>query len=487
MGGRLMCDDVYAELHAKTNFSFLEGASHPSEMVARAAELGYRALAVTDRNSLAGIVRAHGAAKDAGLKLIVGAEITPEDAPPVALWAPDRAAYGRLARLITQGRRRAEKGQCRLSLADIAEHAEGLLAGVRLQIEERGERGEQRGGEGQRGRGGDLRASIGGRVSPSPPLPLSPSGCFPLSALLSYRELFGDRCYLLAELHYGPDDRRQLDRLREASRQTGIPLVAAGDAHYHVAGRAALHDVLTAIRHGCPVAEATGHLFPNAQRHLQSPAEMARLFADAPDALRRTVEIADRCTFSLDELRYEYPEELAPPGMTPGEHLARLTWRGAGRRWPGGVPEKVRGAAGARTAIDRPTALRGLFSHGLGPGAVRPAARHPLPGTRLGGQLGRLLLPGHHLGRSRADGRALRAVRQPRAERGARHRRRFRAPAARGGAPVPLSQVRPRAGGNDGGGDHLPPPLRDPGRGQGPGNAARRNRPAGETGRARAR
>ena len=121
---------MYAELHAKTNFSFLEGASHPDELVRRAAELGYCALAVTDRNSLAGVVRAHAAAKDAGLKLVVGAEITPDDAPPVVLWATDRAAYGRLARLITQGRRRAEKGDCRLCFDDIAQHAEGLLAGI---------------------------------------------------------------------------------------------------------------------------------------------------------------------------------------------------------------------------------------------------------------------------------------------------------------------------------------------------------------------
>ena len=122
---------MYAELHCKTNFSFLEGASHPDELVRRAAELGYQALAITDRNSLAGVVRAHGAAKDVGLKLIIGAEITPDDAPPVVLWATDRAAYGRLSRLITLGRRRAPKGECRLRFDDIAQHAAGLLAGVR--------------------------------------------------------------------------------------------------------------------------------------------------------------------------------------------------------------------------------------------------------------------------------------------------------------------------------------------------------------------
>jgi error-prone DNA polymerase len=312
---------MYAELHAKTNFSFLEGASHADELVCRAAELGYVALAVTDRNSLAGVVRAHGAAKDAGLKLIIGAEITPDDAPPAVLWATDRASYGRLSRLITQGRRRAEKGACRLRFDDIAQYAEGLLAGVdcKMQI-------------------ANCKLQIDQSTFCSPLSTLHS----PLSTLHSYRDLFADRCYLLAELHRGPDDRRWLQQLGELSRQTRIPLVAAGDVHYHAPERAALHDVLTAIRHGCTVAAATEHLFPNAERHLKSPAEMIALFAEAPDALCRTLEIVDRCTFSLDELRYEYPEELVPAGFTPSEYLAGLTWAGARRRYPCGVPEKVR-------------------------------------------------------------------------------------------------------------------------------------------------
>ncbi len=330
---------LYAELHAKTNFSFLEGASHPDELICRAAELGYRALAITDRNSLAGVVRAHGAAKEEGVKLIIGAEITPDDAPPVVLWATDRAAYGRLARLITRGRRRAEKGECRLCFDDIAQHAEGLLAGIR------GERREERGEGNDEG----LAVQLPNQHKPLRPSPPAPRPSFlltlpsPLSSLLCYRDLFADRCYLLAELHCGPDDRRKWEHLQQLSRQTRIPLVAAGDVHYHLPERAVLHDVLTAIRHGCTVAEATPHLFPNAQRHMKSPLEMAALFADAPAVLRRTVEIADRCTFSLDELRYEYPEELAPRGLTPGEYLVRLTWAGARRRYPRGVPEKVRG------------------------------------------------------------------------------------------------------------------------------------------------
>ncbi len=292
--------------------------------------------------------------------------------------------------------------------------------------------------------------------------------------------MFGDRCYLLAELHRGPDDRRSWSGCKTLSRRTRVPLAAAGDVHYHVPERAALHDVLTAIRYGCTVAEAREHLF----RQRRAVPEIARgdgaLFADAPEAVRRTVEIADRCTFSLDELRYEYPEELAPAGQTPGEYLARLTWAGARRRYPGGVPEKVRQAAGARAAADRRAALRGVFSDGLGPGAVRPAPGHPVPGPRLGGQLGRLLLPGRHVGRSRADGRAVRAVRQPRAERGPRHRRRFRAPAARGGAPVSLREVRPRPGGHDRRGDHLPAALGRPRRGQGAGAVAGPGRRPGQ-------
>jgi len=317
----------YAELHMKTNFSFLEGASHPEELVLRAAELGYKALAVTDCNSLAGMVRAHEAAKDAGLKLLIGAEITPENGPPVVLWATDRAAYGRLARLITRGRRRAEKGECRLSVDDVAEHAAGLIAGIdcKLKIE-------------------NCTLHIEETPPPSAEQLTIDNLQFAIcnSSLSHYRDIFPGRCYLLAELHQGPDDRGQLRRLLELSRRSGIPLAAAGDVHFHVPERQALCDVLTAIRFGCTVDEAREHLFPNAGRHLKPPEEMAALFAEAPDAMRRTLEITERCTFSLDELRYEYPEELASPGMTPIEHLTKLTWDGARQRYPGGVPEKVR-------------------------------------------------------------------------------------------------------------------------------------------------
>lgn len=311
---------MYTELHCKTNFSFLQGASHPHELVQRAAELGYHALAVTDRNSLAGVVRAHAAAKDCGLKLIVGAEITPVDAPAVVLWAPDRAAYGRLCRLITRGRRQAAKGQCELTWQDIAEHAEGLLAGVLVDTHV----------------AESLRDSI--PVSEKPGYVNSRSR---LDALDCYRQIFADRCYLLAEFQRGPDDQRRLEMLRHLAHASGVPLVAAGDVYYHIPARQPLQHVLTAIRHGVTVAQAGGLLFPNAQRHLKSPDELRELFARLPDALQRTREIAERCTFSLAELRYEYPQELAPPGLTPLEYLKRLTWQGAQQRYPDGVPDKV--------------------------------------------------------------------------------------------------------------------------------------------------
>jgi error-prone DNA polymerase len=289
----------YAELHCCTNFSFLEGASHPDELAIRAAELGHAALAVTDRNTLAGIVRAHVAAKEAGLKLLVGAAITPVDAPPVLLWVTDRGAYSRLCRLLTRGRCAAPKGACHLTFDDVAAHATGLLAGVLLH-----------------------QATV--------------------DDLRRYRAVFADRCYAVAELHRGPEDRRLLQAMKHKAQNAHVPLVAANDVHYHVAERRPLQDVLTAICHGCAVAELGERIFPNAERHLKSPAEMAELFADCPQAVGRTLEVAERCTFSLDELRYDYPEELSPPGLTPSEFLARLTWEGAGRRYADDVPDKAR-------------------------------------------------------------------------------------------------------------------------------------------------
>ncbi|HWB12838.1 MAG TPA: error-prone DNA polymerase [Pirellulales bacterium] len=321
----------YAELHAKTNFSFLEGASHPDELVTQAAALGYRALAITDRHSLAGVVRAHVAAKELELKLLIGAEIRPEDACGVVLLATDRASYGRLARLLTLGKRRAPKGECRLTFDRLAEHAEGLLACV-LQEKDEGRTGRKT----KRKDGPGSPSASQEEPDTSIRLHQGPK------TLWAYRELFGDRCYALAELHYGCDDRKKLARRIDEARRAGVPPVAANDVRYHAPARRALEDVLTAVRAGTTVAEAGELLFANAERYLKSREELADLFAGASDCLNRTIEVADRCVFSLDELRYEYPEELCPAGLTPLEYLIELAWQGANNRYPGGVPDKVR-------------------------------------------------------------------------------------------------------------------------------------------------
>jgi error-prone DNA polymerase len=289
------------ELHCKTNFSFLEGASHPDELVVQAANLGYAGLAITDRNSVAGVVRAHVAAKKTGLTLIIGAEITLEDASPVLLWAMDIHGYGKLCRLITKGRRQAPKGECRLEFADVAEHASGLLLGVLL-----------------------------------------PEAKALATELPRWREVFPDRIYAIAELHRGPCDARRLREWHRAAQDARVPLIAAGDAHYHDISRRPLQDVLTAVRLGTTVAELGAARFPNGERRLRPVDDLLQLFAEYPDIIARTAEVADRCTFSLDELRYLYPRELCPDGETPSSYLARLTWAGAESRYPAGLPDKVR-------------------------------------------------------------------------------------------------------------------------------------------------
>lgn len=306
----------YVELHCRTNFSFLEGASHADELVATARELGHAAIAVTDRNTLSGVVRAHVAAKAEGLKLLIGAEIVPEDGPAVVLLATDRAAYGRLSQLITAGRRRAPKGECRLLIGDIAQHQAGLLCCIPLSSES------------QRRYAGTYSAASDHEIT--------------RKELQAYQHIFRDRCYALAELHCGPRDSFRLKRWLTLCESLQLPVAAANDVHYHAADRRPLHDVVTAIRCRKTLPELGTELHPNGERRLKSAAELLPLFDGAEDLLRRTVEIADRCQFSLDELRYEYPEELVPDGITPTQHLVNLTWSGARKRYPEGIPDKVR-------------------------------------------------------------------------------------------------------------------------------------------------
>ena len=294
---------AYAELQVTSNFSFLRGASHADELVTAAADLGLAALALTDRNTLAGVVRAHLAARQAGIRLIVGTRLDFEDGRAVLCFPTDRDAYGRLSKLLTLGKRRAEKGECVLGFADLLAHGEGQI------------------------------------------LVALPAETLPgfIAWLVALRRHFGDRCYLVAHHLYRGDDTRRIASLAELASRVRLPLVATNDVHLHGPEQRPLLDVLTCIREGCTVAEAGLRLAANGERHLKAGVEMARLFAGHADAVARTMEIVDRCGFSLDSLRYEYPEVLVPSGMTPHAQLTALTEAGARRRYPGGVPAKVRG------------------------------------------------------------------------------------------------------------------------------------------------
>ncbi|MEX2092239.1 MAG: error-prone DNA polymerase, partial [Pirellulales bacterium] len=227
---------------------------------------------------------------------------------------------------------RAPLGECSLTLEDIAEFAEGLLEG-----DVAGEVAAATGEVPER----IFRINDSEQSTLNSPLAEASSPGLG-DSLSAYRDIFGDRCYLVAELHRGADDRARLAQLQQLAREVRLSLVAAGDVHYHVPGRMVLYDVLTAIRQGTTVAAAEGKfLFPNAERHLRSLDDIRAIFATARDAIERTCEIADRCGFSLDELRYEYPTELAPEGQTPLEFLTELTWQGAKDRYPAGLSEKV--------------------------------------------------------------------------------------------------------------------------------------------------
>jgi error-prone DNA polymerase len=300
----------YAELDVTTNFSFLRGASHPDELVYRAAEFGHTAIGITDVNSLAGVVRAHQAAKEAGIKLCVGARLRFTDAPDVLVWVENRTGYASLCRLLTTGKRRVEKGSCILHLQDLLSVPTGLSAALVCQ-------------------------SVDPHIGQPDPAAID-------AAAGALRDAFGRGLSITASRVYGPLDRMMLRHAEAVSHAYGIPLLATNQVHFHDEQRQTLQDVVTCIRHGCTTHDAGFRLFPNGERFIKPPDEMHRLFHDLPAALRRTVEIAERCTFSLDELRYEYPDEIVPPGKTSAVYLAELTWTGAASRYPQGVPDKVR-------------------------------------------------------------------------------------------------------------------------------------------------
>jgi error-prone DNA polymerase len=316
----------YAELHCTTNFSFHRGGSHPDELVATAQALGYEALAITDHATLAGIVRAHAAAQQAGLKLVVGATLEPINAAPLVVWVADRVGYANLCRLLTRGYEQAaaqgDTGGCRLSLDDIAAHAGGLVVGV------------------------PLAACLAAR-----PLGSRADEQEIVDHLLEWRWVFGDRLHALAEVALEGDDSQRLEWFARLARRTRVPLVAAGDVRYHERSRLPLFDALTAVRHGSTVEEIRDQLLANGERHLQECWRIAERFATVPEAVERSAEIAARCTFSLDELRYEYPDAAVPSGCSPREHLAHLAWKGAAQRYPDGIPEAVRELIGHELAL----------------------------------------------------------------------------------------------------------------------------------------
>jgi len=288
---------AYAELHCLSNFTFLRGASHPEDLVSRAAALGYTALALTDECSFAGAVRAHVAAKSIGLPLIIGSEMQLRDGPKLVALATDREGYGQLSSLITRGRIGSKKGSYSLSRADLDDLSRCLAL-------------------------------------------LIPDGRRDAEHARFVAGRFPGRAWIAAELLCGPDDRSRLAALRDLGKSAGLPLVAAGDVHMHLRSRRALQDTLTAIRLRMPV-RACGHaLHPNAERHLRLRMRLAQLYP--PELLAESVKLAERCSFSLDELRYEYPEELVPRGETPASWLRKLTEEGLQKRFPGSISQKTR-------------------------------------------------------------------------------------------------------------------------------------------------
>ncbi|NJC41141.1 error-prone DNA polymerase [Brevundimonas alba] len=306
----------YAELGAMTNFSFLEGASHPGELMMQAKSLGLAAVGVADRNTLAGIVRALMGAEEVGLRLVIGSRLVFTDGTALMVFPRDRAAYGRLCRLLSLGKseavpqpgadpdgERIEKAETRLTFEQALGLGEGMIALV--------------------------------------PAPDHPDEAFE-TRLAAWRRAWPDDLYLAASPLWRGDDRRRLNRLAAMARRTRAPMIATNAVLYHHPDRRMLQDVLTCIREGTTIDKAGRRLQANAERFLKPPTQMARLFRGHEAALARTMDVARACTFSLRELSYQYPDEPVPPGYSPQGWLTRLTLRGARSRWPDGVPPDVK-------------------------------------------------------------------------------------------------------------------------------------------------
>jgi len=292
----------YVELQCASHFSFLRGASACEELFRQAAVYGVEALAVTDRNSLAGMVRAHEAARAAGVRLIVGCRLELTDGSAILVYPRDRPAYARLCRLLSLGKRRGGKARCLLGWEDVESYAEGLVA---ILVPDRADGVTRR-------------------------------------RLERLRAVFGAEAHIALTLQRRPRDQMRLHELSMMAAEAGVKTVVTNDVLFHHPDRRILQDVLTCIREGCTIDSLGFRRERSADRHLKPAREMHRLFPRYPEALARSLEIADRCRFSLDELAYQYPHEAGLPGMTPQQALEHLTWEGAAGRYPEGVPDKVR-------------------------------------------------------------------------------------------------------------------------------------------------
>ncbi|HUP67764.1 MAG TPA: error-prone DNA polymerase, partial [Sphingomicrobium sp.] len=291
----------FVELGVSSPFSFLRGASDAIELTLTALSHGMDAIGIADRNTLAGVVRMHSACTGAGLKPLIGCRLDLTDAPSLLAYPVDRDGYGRLSRLLSLGKMRAEKGECLLTLADVAAHAEGI-AFITWPEE-------------------NLDAFE--------------------AELPRLRGALTSLTHVAASWLYRGDDNQRIERLDRIARANGCTILATNDVHYHAPDRRPLQDVVTCIREKVTIANAGYLLNPNAERHLKSPDEMARLFARWPHAISATRDFADALHFSLDELAYEYPRESVPDGRSPQQHLEHLTWSGARGRWGKKVPFKV--------------------------------------------------------------------------------------------------------------------------------------------------
>jgi error-prone DNA polymerase len=299
----------YTELQVTSNFSFLRGASHPEELVQQAADLGYTKIAITDQNTLAGIVRAHVAAKAKGITLIPGCRLNLMDGASLLTYPTNRDAYSRLSALLSKGNLRAEKGKCILYKKDVYEHAEG------------------------------------NKFIVIPPAELTDTFNFEPSfeqQLKEYKEAFDTNIYIAVSRSYLGDDNKKLYRLAQLSKRLDIPLVATNDVHYHNLERRELQDILTCVREKCTIHNAGFRLHQNAERFIKPIDEMQRLFRQYPDAIERTQEIAAACQFSLSELKYIYPDEITTEGRTPQEELVMLAWRGAREKFGEDIPADIR-------------------------------------------------------------------------------------------------------------------------------------------------